>query len=196
MKDKIKNIIKEYWAKAGHMQGVLVFMLVLFISNFLWKIVVSGDEGSNQVLLFDAIDVSGPFDYMVAHITYVVKFILSSLGFNIHGHYANDICFDNHNSLLVIWGCTAIKQSFIFLSIMLFTQGPWKPKIWFVPLGLFLVYFFNIFRIFILSVVVENHPDRFNFLHETIKYVFYGVIFLYWMIWEERINQRRKKILS
>lgn len=192
----MKEKLKAYWQKAGSLQGIIIFMIILFVANFIWKLSISGEEGNSQVLLFSTLDISGPFDFMVVHITNVVKTLLLFFGYHIHAQYVNDIYFENNNYLLVIWGCTAIKQAFIFLCIMIFTQGPWKQKFWFVPLGLIIVYLFNIFRIFIIAMIIESHPERFYLFHEIIlKYVFYGVIFLYWMIWEEKINRKRKNII-
>jgi exosortase/archaeosortase family protein len=191
MKDKLKI----YWERVGALQGVVIFMCILFIANFIWKLSVRGDDADTQVLLFNTFDITAPFKFMVVHITKVVKTTLLLLGYHIHGRYVNEIFFDNHTYIVVIWGCTAIKQAFIFLCIMIFTQGPWKPKLWFVPLGLFIIYLFNILRIFLIALVVQSHPEHFYIFHEVIlKYLFYGVIFLYWVIWEEKINQRRKKI--
>ncbi|MBN1463683.1 MAG: archaeosortase/exosortase family protein [Paludibacteraceae bacterium] len=193
----MKERLQKIWRELGSLQGIFIFMLILLISNFVWKQTISGDEGNNQVLLFGTFDISAPFNYMVIHITKVVKMLLTILGYPVHSHFVNDICFVNHRHVIVVWGCTAIKQSFIFLCIMTFTQGPWKPKLWFVPLGLLLVYLFNLLRIFIISLIVQSHPEYFYLFHEILlKYLFYGLIFLYWMLWEEKFNRKVNNQLS
>ncbi len=189
--------IKSLWNKAENWQGIITFMLVLFTANAVWKISISGDEGNNQVLLFTSIDIAAPFDFMVVHIASVVKTILTALGYEVHQHYANDICFANHNALLVVWGCSAIKQAFIFFCIMIFAQGPRKQKIWFVPLGILIVYLFNIFRIVVIAMIIKNNKELFYLFHEIImKYLFYGVIFLYWLWWEEKFNRKKRLIIN
>jgi len=196
MKEKIKEKIKALWQKAEPIQSILIFMLILFTSNILWKLSINGDEGNNQVLLFNTFDISDPFNFLVIHITDVVKTLLTFFGYHFHARYVNDIIFSNHYRVTIIWGCTAIKQSFIFLCIMCLTPGPWKHKLWYVPFGLIIVYAFNILRIFIIAMVSENHPEYFFILHRIIlKYLFYCVIFLMWVIWEEKINQKSKKQL-
>lgn len=193
MKDKMKAL----WSKVEPIHSMIIFMVILFTSNFVWKMSISGDEGNTQVMLFNTFDISAPFNFMVQNIVDAVKALLTMFNFNFHHHSTNDICFHSHNRISIIWGCTAIKQSFIFLCIMSITSGPWKHKLWYLPLGLLIIYLFNILRIFVISMVVENHPEYFHILHEEIlKYVFYGVIFLVWMIWEEKFNLKKKKKTS
>lgn len=188
--------IKELWLKAKPVHSVLIFMLVLFASNILWKLCISGDDDTDaQVLLFNHFDISAPFNFMVIHITNVARATLTFFGYHIHWHYLNDIYFLTENHITIVWGCTAIKQSFIFFCIMACTPGPWKQKLWYVPVGLFIAYLFNLIRIIAIAMVVEHHPEYFKFLHEQVfKYVFYGVIFLVWVVWEEKINLKTKKL--
>jgi exosortase/archaeosortase family protein len=64
--------------------------------------------------------------------------------------------------------------------------------LWYIPLGLVLVYLFNIFRISSIAAVIEQHPDWFKFTHEYFfKYLFYGLIFGMWVLWEEKISLRK-----
>ncbi|MDR3705010.1 MAG: exosortase/archaeosortase family protein [Paludibacteraceae bacterium] len=187
--------IKELWLKAKPIHSVLIFMLVLFASNILWKLCIYGDDTDTQVLLFNHVDISAPFNFMVIHITKVTRGALTLFGYHIHGHHLNDVCFLNENHITIVWGCTAIKQSFIFFCIMACTPGPWKHKLWYVPLGVFIAYLFNLIRIIAIAMVVEQHPEYFKFLHEQVfKYVFYGVIFLVWVVWEEKINLKTKEL--
>lgn len=190
---KIKLFVKTKWDENKPMQGIILFMLTLFAANIIWKLSISGDEGSEMVKLFAFIDISAPFNAMTIHITEIVRFLLTMLGVEHHHHFANDICFPNHYHILVVWGCTAIKQSFIFLCIFAVAPGPWKHKSWYIPFGLGVVYFFNIFRITLICLIVENHPEYFTFMHEyLLKYLFYGVIFLVWMMWDQKFTNRDK----
>ncbi len=185
------NKLKALWAKAEPIQSVIIFSAILLISNAVWKLSIYGDEEKLPVLLFNHWDISAPFEAMTLHIANVSRSLLEFFNYNIHWHCDNDICFSNHNRVTIVWGCTAIKQSFIFLCIMAFTPGPWKHKLWYIPLGLLIVYLFNIFRISAIAVSVENHRDWFDFLHGTVfKYLFYGMIFLIWVFWNEKFNKK------
>ncbi|HPW95352.1 MAG TPA: archaeosortase/exosortase family protein, partial [Paludibacteraceae bacterium] len=77
---------------------------------------------------------------------------------------------------------------YIFTCIILFSRGSWKHKAWFIPAGVLVCFLINIVRIIILVVVIENHQAIFKVLHESVlKYIFYGIIFLMWVLWEEKI---------
>ncbi len=192
--ETIKGKIKNLWQKLEALQSVIIFMAILFAANFVWKLSISGDESDEQVFLFNHWDISASFNFMTAHIAHMVRSVILFFNIPIHWHCDIDVCFSNHHRVIVVWGCTAIKQSFIFLCIMLFTPGPWKHKLWYIPFGLFLVYLFNIFRITMIAFSVENYREYFNILHEGVfKYLFYGFIFLIWVFWNEKFNEKSKK---
>ena len=53
-------------------------------------------------------------------------------------------------------------------------------------MGLIFVYLFNLFRIVFITAVIDKHPEQFDFWHEYVmKYAFYGMIFLLWVVWNE-----------
>lgn len=190
----MKSQIIFLWQKLRPVHSVLIFILVLFAANVLWKISIYGDDSDTQVLLFNIIDISTFFDFFVRNTTDVVRKLLIFFSYNIHHSSYNDIRFYTDNYIRIVWGCTAIKQSFIFLCIMLITPGPKSTKFWYIPLGLFLIYLFNIFRIFIIALSVEHHPQYFKLMHEGVmKYLFYAFMFLIWVLWEEKINKKHKK---
>lgn len=185
--------IKNLWAKLESIQSVILFLVVLFAANLLWKISIYGDDSDAQVLLFNSLDISAPFNFMVEHITHFARVIVEFLGYNLQNKSDNEIRFVNDNFITVVWGCTAIKQSFIFLCIMALSRGSLRKKLWYVPLGFFLVYLFNVLRIAIIAMIVESYPRSFHFWHELVfKYLFYGFIFFIWVYWEEKIYKRDK----
>ena len=167
-------------------KGIIYFIVILFLSNFFWKLTVKGDE-SDSLVTFFGMDISAPFNFMVYHITDTVSSILHFFGSNVLRRN-NTLSCENGHSIRIIWGCSGIKQAYIFFCIIAFTRGPWKKKLWYIPVGLFVVYLFNILRIAIIVALVKNHFEWFHFLHEYFfKYLFYGVIFFMWVFWDERI---------
>ena len=76
---------------------------------------------------------------------------------------------------------------------MLTTRGGWLHKIWYIPVTAFLIYVFNILRIALITCIIADHPDWFDLMHTYImKYVFYGFMFLLWVLFVEVIRTRRK----
>lgn len=183
----MKSMPLKFPEKLQPYKGVIYFVIVLFVSNFLWKWTISGDE-SDALVTFFGIDISQPFNWMAAHIAIVSEKWLQFFGLNIQLEPYNILRNENGHAVRVVWACTGIKQAFIYLCILIFARGTWKRKLWYIPLGLGLVHFFNIFRIAAITALMLVNPNWFEFLHEQLfKYLFYGLIFLIWVIWEEKI---------
>ena len=184
--------LKDYWKRLGVYQGIVLFLIVMFASNFFWKLTVSGDENGLEAS-FLGIDLSAIFAGMCYHLSWVVHKIYGLLGVQttlvettIHHH--------NGVALCIVWGCNGIKQSFIFTMIMLFARGPMKHKLWFIPLGLLCVYLINISRLLFLAYIVRDYPNSFEFWHSGVtKYLFYGLIFLMWVFWNDYLVPRFSK---
>ena len=171
--------------KLAHLHGVVVFFIVLLASNWIWKMSVIGDDNDiYTVSLFGLFDISRFFDFATTNLTRSVTVTLHLFGI---GAFANGnyISFANGEGVHIIWGCTAVKQMFIFACIILCSRGAWKHKAWFIPLGFVLIHLTNIARIASLAVISENHIGIVPFLHAYIfKYAFYAIIFAIWMTWD------------
>jgi exosortase/archaeosortase family protein len=99
----------------------------------------------------------------------------------------NTFYFYNDCSVIINHSCSGVKQILQFAVLMLFYPGPLKHKAWFIPMGMFLVYLTNVFRIVGLSVVMNNWPQHWQFAHDyPFRVIFYVVIFLLWVWWNER----------
>jgi len=179
-KDRFLKYINPY-------KGVLFFVIILLVSHFAWKFLVLGDE-SDSMVTFLGMNISYPFNFMAHHVASFCQRILEFFGSDIRLEPGNILRHGNGNAVRIIWGCTAIKQAYIFICIIGLNRGPWRKKLWYIPLGLVVIYFFNILRISIIAQIIGAHPTWFDFFHEHIfKYLFYLVIFGMWVYWEEKI---------
>ena len=183
----LKEFIERY-------KNIIIFVVVLLSAHFVWKILVVGDESDQMVTLFGW-NISAPFKLMVYHIARVSDKVINFFGFDVNLLKGNALRFANGNGIRVVWGCTAIKQAYIFFCIMFFSHGSWKNKLWFIPAGLIVIYLFNIFRISLIAIIVKNHPELFILMHKyVLKTIFYIVIFLMWVLWQEKFVANNKKI--
>ena len=181
-KDRILDALRPY-------RDIISFAVCLLAANYLWKFTIQGDEGTNEVLWF-GLNLTPPFQWLsehIAHITYrLTRFVTSEVSFI--APYT--VLFDSGFSYSVVWSCTALKQSFIWLVIMLFARGDFRRKLWFIPLGWICAYVFNILRITAIGLLCEAHPERFDFYHTILfKYLFYAVLFALWVWWIERVGK-------
>lgn len=100
------------------------------------------------------------------------------------------IYFQNNGFIAINHGCSGLKPMLQFLLLMLIFPGPWRHKAWFLPMGLLLVHFTNLFRITGLAVVTVTIPEYWDFAHDNLfRPFFYVVIFFLWVWWAERFRK-------
>ncbi len=185
--------LEEIKQKLEPYRGVLRFALVLIVVHFAWKFTIVGDERGNEVSWFGC-DISAPFAWMSAHLASLVHGILSGCGYYVVLTNDTILRFANWHSVGIVWACTGIKQMVIFSCILLASRGPWLQKLWFVPMGIAVCYVVNLARLTLLALVVYYCPDWFDVLHEHVsKYLFYAIIFLLWVWWEEKFASHKSK---
>ncbi|NLO71677.1 MAG: archaeosortase/exosortase family protein [Porphyromonadaceae bacterium] len=184
-KEVKRTSIKSFIKNDG--SGIVYFIIILLVSHFFWKFFVQGDENGDQVTFF-GLDISQPFIYMAEHIAIFSHKILNFLGFETTLHPNNVVRHNvSRNAVCIIWGCTGIKQAYIYFCIIAFYKGSWKHKAWYIPVGFVFVYLFNLFRIVFITGIIDKHPTQFEFWHEhVLKYAFYALIFLLWVVWNEK----------
>ena len=173
---------------------IILFVVALLVANYFWKFTVLGDEGGDQVTWL-GMDISRPFDFMAQHIAHVVFWLIQLTNDGVSFYEPSTIYFATGTGTSIVWGCTGLKQSFIWIIIMLIARGSWKRKLWFIPLGLICAYLFNILRITLIAMAIEHHPDWFEMLHSYVfKYLFYGMLFCLWLWWSNRIASNGSRI--
>ena len=101
---------------------------------------------------------------------------------------------DAYSCVTVAPECTSLKQWMHWLFLMLLFPGPWKHKAWYIPLGLVIVEFTNVVRIVGICLFLKPFPHDFALAHDVIfKIMFYVVIFLMWMVWNDCFHHPRTK---
>lgn len=167
---------------------VIIFMITLLVANYAWKYTMIGDENGDMVTWF-GLDVTAPFEFMACHIASVVYWLVGLFRDTVSMPDAHTIRFSSGTGTTIIWGCSGLKQMFIWMCLILTVRGGWKHKAWFIPLGWVCCHAFNILRIFLIALLIEHHPDWFHVLHDYIfKYLFYAMLFGLWVLFVERIR--------
>jgi exosortase/archaeosortase family protein len=99
------------------------------------------------------------------------------------------IYFQNNGFIGISHGCSGLKPMLQYLLLMLIFPGPWKHKAWFIPMGLVIIHFTNLFRITGLAVVTITIPEYWDFAHDNFfRPFFYVVIFFLWVWWVEKFR--------
>ena len=137
---------QEYISSLKPYRDVIIFVVTLFIANYAWKYTVTGDENGDMVSWF-GLDITAPFEWMACHIANVVYELIALFRNTVYMVGEHTIRFQSGNATTIIWGCTALKQMFIWLCLILTVRGGWKHKIWYIPVGWVCCYLFNILPI-------------------------------------------------
>lgn len=103
----------------------------------------------------------------------------------------------NQGFIAINHGCSGLKQILQISILLLLFPGPWKQKLWYIPMGMLLIHFTNLFRIIGLAEVLVHFPDYWKFSHDNLfRPFFYVVIFALWVIWVEKFMKKQKDNLS
>lgn len=173
-------------------EGIIRFVVAMLAANYFWKFTVLGDEDGHGAVTWFGLDLTWYFDVLADHIAGIVYTMLHAFDDAVTLTDGNRLRFtDTGVGISIVWGCTAIKQSFIWLVIMLAARGRWTDKLWYIPIGWVFAYAFNIFRIYMVALLTKHHPEWFELLHTYLfKYLFYGCFFILWLLYDEYIATR------
>lgn len=193
-------------------KGIIYFLILLFFFHFSWKLSIDGDMEGSYIYLFDKNITPDWFftasRWLTVAAGWFVQLFPNTDSLVVNDHY---LYFpDGGIRINIIWGCTGIKQMFIFCGIMIFYR--WfmvrklsysrkrktfnmslyfprfnRNKWWYIPMGCLLLSLYNVVRVGSTVLLTRGHPERFDELHDGIfRYIYYTIIFLLWVVWEEK----------
>lgn len=80
--------------------------------------------------------------------------------------------------------CNGLKLFALFSIFIIAYPGKIKNKLWFIPAGILIIYWINVFRIMMLLKLISVNPELFQFNHNyTFTITVYSVIFILWIVW-------------
>lgn len=93
-------------------------------------------------------------------------------------------------------GCVGLGLMFAMAALIISYQGPWKKKLWFIPLGVSGIFAINVCRIVVLALISKYNHHWVDFNH---KYVFntlvYCFIFFMWVMWVRHLEEPSRKAI-
>ena len=115
-------------------------------------------------------------------------------GMDITLYEVNGIRFNNNNTAIYVnESCSGFKQMWQVLVLFLLFPGPWKTKLWYIPMGMAAMFLFNIVRIVALSFAMIYWPEHWDFIHMwVLRPVYYLIIFILWVIWVEKFGGMKR----
>lgn len=80
--------------------------------------------------------------------------------------------------------CDGVVLFALFICFIVAFPGPWKKRLWYIPLGLALIHLSNLIRIASLVLILFYSPESLAFNHDYTFTIFvYVVIFALWYGW-------------
>jgi exosortase/archaeosortase family protein len=80
--------------------------------------------------------------------------------------------------------CVGIGLTYSYVSLIISYPGLLKYKLFFLPLGIFSIYFLNVIRVVQLVIADHNNSRIPNQnLHDIFNFFIYALVFLLWIIW-------------
>ncbi len=181
------SFIKKH--KLQPIVDVVYFAILLFGFHFIWKFW----QNEFDFRFFTDKSIFIPVYKFLTVLTFCTTDMF--LAIILDGHYYIENLtwyFDNGSAITIVDGCSGLKAYMQFIVIILFFPGPGKHKIWFIPIGLIILFITNITRLIGLDIIIYYYNSIWGLAHDHLqKAFFYGVIFLLWVVWVEKFRNRR-----
>jgi exosortase/archaeosortase family protein len=191
MIEKLRNswmiYSKEYYKFKD--VGIFIALLLVFtVLGYLWKLTgyrifgIAVLEPTYAVLIKAVLISSGELLQHVFNLNVIVERVTNRI-------------YLSHDSYVYIYnGCSGLKEMAMFLFIMALFPGPWKSKLWFIPLSLVIIFIVVILRVVALILLFKYHPEQYSLFHDfLLNYLFFGIFFILWLFWVKfyYLKQRR-----
>lgn len=86
--------------------------------------------------------------------------------------------------VLLIEGCNAISVMILFIAFVIAFKGTIQKYLWFIPLGITILYIANLLRIYLIGMIVLYFPNYIEWAHDYVfPGIIYGTTFLLWVVW-------------
>jgi len=192
--ESLKKIIGKirslyYKPRYKHVRNVIWFVILTLLIHYSYRF------WANTLHYFPIRDFMSSvhqtmINWVIGQSVWVNQHLLG-INMKLMGHTMH---FLNGSGISINSSCSGDKQILQFAILMLIYPGPWKHKLWYIPIGMVILHMTNILRIVLLSIVATNKPQWMDIAHDTaLRGMFYVVIFTLWVIWEEKVRVRSEE---
>lgn len=109
-------------------------------------------------------------------------------------HLINLIAINGVPRVHIEDGCNGLTLIVLFAGFILAYPGKWQLKLWFIPLGMLLIYGINTVRMVALALNHYHNQSSFEFNHKyTFLIIVYAFIFGLWMLWINKLAKNELK---
>lgn len=132
-------------------------------------------------------------NFIIDHLVKITLYLLNFLGYTTFV-YEHTFGIDGSNGVFIGNPCNGLELMALFAGFVLIFKGSWKNKIWFIPLGIIVIYMMNIVRLLILTIIAKVAPETLDFNHKyTFTVLLYVLVFLGWVLWVNKFATKDNK---
>ncbi|PJB15457.1 MAG: exosortase/archaeosortase family protein [Flavobacteriales bacterium CG_4_9_14_3_um_filter_32_8] len=129
--------------------------------------------------------------FLIDHLVKSTAFLLQLLGYTIFS-YADAVGIDGTHGVLIGVPCNGLSLFALFAGFIIIFPGKMKYKLFFIPIGIFIIHIINIFRLVGLALVVQYQPESLEFNHKyTFTVIVYALIFSLWILWVNKFSTKK-----
>jgi len=163
---------------------------LLFLGKFLGSYLVLSILYIYYLSFFDA----NSIDWITKKVASTTNFFLNLLNPNstitIQGENAQ-VFYNKQYVSRIIEGCNGISVEVLFISFILAFSNKIKTTFSFIMVGAIAIFFLNIFRIVLLSILLYYYPEQEHLLHGVFfPIIIYGFVFLLWLYWIAKFSKK------
>jgi exosortase/archaeosortase family protein len=178
---RIKQFIRKH--RLHVLRDVALFILITLLIHFIWRF---WQVHYNYAPVRDFM--YGLMGLLSAEVYRESAWVISGFYDIVRVDETMHLYFPNECIMYVNDSCSGLKQMLQFALLMVVFPGPWKHKLWFIPMGIVVMHLTNLFRVIGLAVVMNHWPQYWEFSHDYLfRPFFYMVIFFMWVLWVEKI---------
>ncbi len=131
-------------------------------------------------------------NYLCTQITAAAVWCLQLANFQaaISPYAANLITMNGQPAVVVGPPCNGLVLYALFAGFVVAFPGPWQRKLWYIPVGIVVIWGLNVLRVAALAVNQYYAHASVDFNHHyTFTFVVYAFIFGLWMLWAQRLSR-------
>ncbi len=158
------------------------FLVIYFVGNILYGIFIDA-----------YVDTPDPITYWVTAQTSNIQNAFggqSSIKIN-DGIKSISMRYNGEGVVNVFEGCNGVNVMIVFVAFIIAYGGSIKRMLWFLPVGLLVIHFFNLLRIILLYVTAQHHNQYFYYIH---KYFFTAALYIVvvglWILWVAKLSTK------
>jgi len=162
-------------------ENIIVFLFRIGVLILSWKVIFHFVWHSEYLL-----ESYNKFSLLVIDfIPYCCAYLLELLQYNIEVDSANRIVKIKETiGVTVGVSCIGYEITALYTALIISFKGPISKKMWFIPLGVLMIYILNIFRICALAIMVTINQKIWELNHKLIfTVIIYSFIFIVWRYW-------------